>query len=315
MEKKETKGALPFLKWALFLALVLIVVFYFSRRDWLGPITSDSGRTNFLLLGIPGGVHDGEDLTDALIFFSINQQTGDSLLLSLPRDIWVDSLRAKLNTIYHYRGLATTKKIVSEILDQPVHYAVLLDFGGFVQAVDALEGIDVEIERTFDDYRYPIPGKENDDCDGDPGLACRYEHLHFDAGRQHLDGERALKYVRSRYAEGEEGSDFARSRRQQRLLVAVRSKLLSRQVLTRPRVWQSLYEVVKQSVKTDINPQDYFGLARLALKFDSRKMQTEVLDFLITPPKSTRYDFHWVLVPRTDWNEIHQHVKEILNLP
>lgn len=274
------------------------------------------GKINILLLGMGGEGYEVKDLTDTIIFLSINQASGKTLMLSLPRDIWVPSMRAKINTAYHYGeekqpggGLILAKAAVSEILGQPIHYSVALDFAGFVKAVDVLEGAEIEVERSFDDYRYPIPGKENDDCDGDPEFACRYEHLHFEAGWQIMDGQRALKYVRSRYAEGEEGTDFARSRRQQRLLLAVRDKVFSPKTVFRPARLTELVEVLKQSIKTDMTSNDYLTLARLALKFKPERMQTEVLDFLVNPPSSATYDNHWVLVPPTgDWQEVHDYI-------
>ncbi|HUS59821.1 MAG TPA: LCP family protein [Nevskiaceae bacterium] len=272
-------------------------------------------RTNILILGMGGEDNKVKDLTDTIIFLSLNLKTSKTLMLSLPRDIWIPSMRAKINTAYHYGeekklggGLILAKAAVSEILGQPIHYAVGLDFGGFVKAVDVLGGVEIEVERSFDDYRYPIPGKEDDDCGGDPEFACRYEHLHFKAGWQTMDGQRALKYVRSRNAEGEEGTDFARSRRQQRLLLAVRNKIFSAKTIFRPGKLTELIKVLKQSIKTDITPNDYPGLAKLALKFKPEKMRTEVLDFLINPPLSATYDFHWVLVPPTSsWQEVHDY--------
>jgi len=285
------------------------------NKEFLGDIKSTKGRTNILLLGIPGGHHAGKDLTDTLIFFSIDRRSGASLMLSLPRDIWIDSMKAKINTAYHYGeekkvggGLSLVKKVVSEVTGQPIHYAVLLDFSGFVKAIDALGGVEVEVKEGFTDNRYPLPGKENDNCHGDSTYQCRYERLHFEAGWQHMDGERALKYARSRYSVGDEGTDFARSRRQQRVLLAVRRKIFSWNTLRHPSNFWQLYQILKSSVKTDIRPQDYAGLVKLALKFDPSRLRTEVLDFLTHPSSSTKYEGQWVLVPQKNWQIVHRRV-------
>ena len=66
------------------------------------------------------------------------------------------------------------------------------------------------IPKAFTDSQYPIAGKENDACGGDATFACRYKTVQFQAGSQHMDGKTALMYVRSRHAEGDEGTDFAR---------------------------------------------------------------------------------------------------------
>lgn len=334
--KRRLTKYFPYLKlFFLFLVgIAFLFAFYLSFLKVVKLVKSLSftlkttqGRTNILLLGMGGEGHETKDLTDTIIFLSINQASGKTLMLSLPRDIWVPSMRAKINTAYHYGegkepagpdqpvggGLILAKAAVSEILGQPIHYSVVLDFAGFVKAVDVLEGVEIEVERSFDDYRYPIPGKENDDCGGDPEFACRYEQLHFEASWQTMDGQRALKYVRSRYAEGEEGTDFARSRRQQRLLLAIRDKIFSPKIIFRPTKLTELIKVLKQSIKTDVTPNDYPTLAKLALKFKPERMQTEVLDFLVNPPSSATYDYHWVLVPPTgDWQEVHDYVECLL---
>ena len=288
---------------------VLGAFFYFR-------FSSTPGRTNLLLLGISGENYTAGDLTDTIIFISLDHQTGKILTLSLPRDIWITPLRTKLNSVYHYGGFDLAKTTVAEILGQPVDYVLLIDANLFVKIIDFLGGVEVEVERSFDDYRYPLAGKENDDCGGDPEYRCRYEHLHFEAGRQHMDGQRALKYVRSRFAEGEEGTDFARSQRQRRLLLAVKNKILSPQFIFRPLRLVQLFKLISLNIQTDIPHEKYFDFFKIALKFRSKKLKALALsnDFLINPPSSKeKYDNQWVLVPRAgDWKEIQEEIKKLL---
>src|SRR5581483_11733861 len=113
--------------------------------------------------------------------------------------------------------LAATK--VEQVTGLKVTGWVLQDFQGFRQMIDALGGVDVDVERAFS-AQYPV----NDD----PDVDARWKVVHFDAGRQHMDGERALEYARARYADvPQEGSDFARSIRQQRLISAIRQQAAS----------------------------------------------------------------------------------------
>jgi LCP family protein required for cell wall assembly len=286
-------------------------------------LKSTDGRINILVLGIGGTNHQGADLTDTIIFFSVDNQGQEALILSLPRDIWIPSIRAKINTAYHYGeekkpggGLILAKAAVSEILDQPVHYAVLVNFEGFVKAIDLLGGVEVEVERAFDDHKYPIPGMEEAEPEEQ-----RYESLHFDAGWQKMDGDRALKYVRSRYAEGEEGTDFARSKRQQRLILAIKAKIFSTKTLLNPQKFPELAKIFKDYVDTDIVEEDYLPFLRLALEFEQKNLRTGILNggaegeegYLINPPKSQRYDYQWVLVPRTgDWQEIQEYLVSLI---
>jgi len=287
----------------------LITAFYYSLQP-------QAGRTNILVLGVAGEDYKGSDLTDSIIFFSVENETGESLLLSLPRDIWIASLRTKLNSVYHYQGIEETKKALSDILGQEIDYSVIIDFDVFVQVVDLLGGVEVEVERAFDDYRYPIAGKENDLCDGDPEFNCRYEHLHFDQGEQLMDGQTALKYVRSRNAEGEEGTDFARSQRQQKVLLAIKKKMLTPQFILNFPKMAKLVALLNENIKTDVFRDDYGGLFKIALKIRKNKMETAVLNdgYLINPPTSEeKYDNQWVLVPQSgSWEEVHTYVEGLL---
>lgn len=273
------------------------------------------GRTNFLLLGVAGGDHAGRDLADTIIFISLDHKTGKVLSLSLPRDIWVASLRTKLNSVYHYQGLDKTKGVVSQILRQPIDYGVLVDFNLFGQVIDNLGGIQVEVERSFDDYRYPIPGKENDLCDGDKEYNCRYEHLHFEAGNQNMNADLALKYVRSRYAEGEEGTDFARSNRQQRVMAAIKDKIFSWPFLSSPKKILQLLDVVSSNIKTDIPQEKYDELLKIFLKMRGKNIKMSVLNngYLISPKTSVEYDNLWVLIPEAgDWTKVGQYVDSLI---
>lgn len=301
------------------LVLGIIGLFVGSLFFSLGYfLRSVPGRTNILALGMAGGDYPASDLTDTIIFISLNHQTSEVDLLSLPRDIWVPALRTKINAVYHYRGLEGTKEVVAEIVGQPVDYGLLVNFDLFKEIIDALGGVEVDIERSFDDYRFPLPGKENDPCGGDPEYQCRYEHIHFDAGKQVLDGEMALKYIRSRYAEGEEGTDFARAARQQRLLASVRNKILSPAFLLDPRRAIQLIKVFLANIETDIPQEKYVSLAKAALRFNREKLQMVILgeDYLVNPPASKeRYDGQWVLIPRAgDWQAVQAYVQEILEV-
>lgn len=270
-----------------------------------------AGRTNFLLLGVAGGDHDGADLTDTMIFVSIDQ-SGKVSMLSIPRDIWVQSLRAKINTAYHYGlekqpdggGFVLAKSAVTEVIDQPIQYAALINFANFEKVIDAMGGVDINVDHVLDDSQFPIAGKENDLCGGDLTYACRYEHLHFSVGLQHMDGATALKYVRSRHAEGDEGTDFARSKRQEKLLLALKDKLVSGGILSHPKQLETLYQSISRSITTDFPATSYPALARLGLKVvKTNVIKTHALsepDQLYNPPLSNKYDQQWVLLPRND---------------
>lgn len=284
-------------------------------------IKSFEGKTNFLILGKGGEGHEAPDLTDTIIFASVNHKDFSMTLISLPRDIWVPELRTKLNSVYYWGnrrevggGIVLAKSSVEEIIGQPVHYGVVLDTSGFKRIIDALDGVSVDVEREFVDDRYPILGKENDFCDGDPEFKCRYETIHFQVGSQYMDGETALKFVRSRNAPGDEGTDLARSSRQQKVIQAIKEKVLTRDVLLSVRKLTLLKEAVLESTETDM-PGSVAAIIGRRIFDGESKIRTFVLsdEFLENPPKSPKYDNLYVFLPKEgNWEKVHEWVLCVL---
>ena len=275
-----------------------------------------TGYTNLLVLGTAGAGHTGEDLTDTILFTAINNQTGQTSLISVPRDIWISPLRTKLNSVYHYQGLEGTKEVIEQILGQPVDYGVVINFDLFTQIIDFLGGVKVEVNPGFTDSHYPIVGKENDLCNGDPEFGCRYEEITFPPGLQTLNGETALKYVRSRNAPDEQGNDFARSKRQQQLILAIKDRVLSPRFLFYPKRINQLIKLIGAHLVTDLPKDQYWSLAKTGLRFRASKLTMAVLDdnHLVNPPANpAKYDNHWVLVPATgNWEEIQDYIAGLL---
>jgi len=130
-----------------------------------------------------------------------------------------------------------------------------------------------------------------------------------------MDGVTALKFARSRQAEGDEGSDFARSARQEKIIAAVRAKLLTVKVITNRKLLQALYDNFRQSVVNDIDPRDYLPLVRLGLTAYKRSLRTTSIgDLFVNPAISATYDWQWVLVPKKDVS-VAAYVKNFLAVP
>ncbi|MFH2085291.1 MAG: LCP family protein [bacterium] len=279
-------------------------------------LKSTDSRTNVLLLGIGGDGHEGGDLTDSMLLASFDLTGNKVKLIPIPRDVWIPSLQAKVNTAYHYGnvqresgGRDLAKSAVAEVLGIPVHYAFVLDFQGFVRAIDIVGGIDVNVDRSFDDYKYPIPGMENAEPE-----SARYEHIHFDAGAAHMDGTTALKFARSRHAEGDEGTDFARAARQEKIILAFRNKFFSTGTLFDSSILGELKDSVVGSIDTDIEGSEQGSFLKVFLGLGNKdNIKSLSLTDLFENPKSTRvYGGQWVLIPNTSWEEIHAYVAENL---
>jgi len=270
-----------------------------------------------VLLGKSGPGHAGAELMDTVIFSSVSEK--GSVAVSIPRDLWYQPWQTKVNSLYYYGkekgdGLGKTKEILGEILGEKIDHALVVDFQVFKDLVDLVGGVNVEVERTFDDFFYPLPGKEDDLCGGDLKFACRYEHIRFEAGIQHLDGEQALKFVRSRYAEGEEGTDSARSYRQQKVILALKKKITSPNVLlSLPKIF-ALKEIFEKRFEGDFTRKDLLDLAKIFIKPQARQLENFVLDgwednqgLLVHPKKHP--SGQWVLLPKDpSWNQVHDFI-------
>ncbi len=278
-------------------------------------LKKDRGRTNVLLLGIGGKGHDGPDLTDTIMLASIDQDAKDVILVSIPRDLWVPAESTKINHVYSYgeevggQGLEVARNTVEELLGIPVHYAFRIDFNGFIKAVNLVDGLKINVDTSFTDTKYPISGKENDLCNltieteekegiqiqvvkdatgsaipiseinekNDPFI-CRYETLTFEKGPTKMDGTIALKFVRSRHGTNGEGSDFARSTRQQKVILAFREKILSQETLTDPKKIIALLSTFDASIDTDIDDEAIPLFAKLVPKVNGENIRSIVLD-------------------------------------
>lgn len=323
--------------WFLILSLLLFVavtIFVFFQNATKGEgvdiITSflggdstlaqSEGWTNVLLLGRGGILNDTPDLTDSIVLAQISHTDKRIVLLSIPRDVWVPEDNVKINHLYllgkekgQLEAFSKAKHAVTTITGLPIHYAAVVDYSGFESIIDAVDGIDVTIENTFTDYKFPIIGKENDECNGDKTYACRYEIITFTQGTEHMDGARALKFVRSRHSlDNQEGTDLARAKRQQQVITAMRKKMTSPSVLTSYKTLISVRDAALASVNTDMTSGEAASLARLAL--DSRDdMKSIVLgdEFLMSPPLSRAYGGQFVYLPKTgNWDSVKKWVNE-----
>jgi LCP family protein required for cell wall assembly len=237
-------------------------------------------RVNILLLGIGGEGHDGAYLTDTMILASIKPSSKQMSLISIPRDLTspVSNWR-KLNSISAYAekenpgsGGEATSQAIAELFQVPINYYVRIDFDGFSKIIDELGGIEVDVENTLDDYSYPINGQEDN-----PDYYARFEHLHIEKGKQEMDGDLALKYARSRHAYGSEGSDFARARRQQLVLEAVKNKLLSTSTLLNPVTVSKLINEFNKDIQTNISIWEMLRIWELAKDVDRANIINQVL--------------------------------------
>jgi len=271
-------------------ALHLTKMFIFTPSEY---VSEYDGRTNILILG------KSENLTDTIIFVSIPHQKNKPIsLISIPRDLWIDSYKTKINSLYYFGGQKLVNSAIEEMFNTKIQYTLILGFEDFVKIIDLMDGINVNIEHSFVDEKYPILGKENDLCDGDLEYKCRYETISFEKGFQKMDGATALKYVRSRKSvDIDEGTDIARSKRQREVMNAVVAKFFSKEILLNSKKVGQIYSTIWSLFETNLSPSSSAILARRV--FDKRHLINSLSipeKFLETHINEKRYDNLYVFV-------------------
>lgn len=277
------------------------------------------GNTNILLLGTGGGDHDGADLTDTIILASIDQDDRIVPMLSIPRDFYVDVKDLgggqRINGIYEMgkekydsvTGIEYVKEAIEDITGIDIHYYVKIDFAGFKDIVDSLGGVDIYVDEAIHDPYYPKEG------------TILYETFNLSAGQQKMDGDTALKYARSRKTT----SDFDRSKRQQKLLFAIKSAAMKKDVLLNPGKISDLYGAVKKNIETNLSLGHIIELAKISKDFNQENIISRVITddptscggFLYTPERDL-FGGAFVLVPiGNHYDFIHQYVDLIFHYP
>ena len=291
-------------------------------------------RINLLLLGVGGDGHDGPQLSDTMILVSYQPSTDQVALLSIPRDLDVpipgygmhkiNEANARGEAADPGSGPLLAAQTLQNVLGVNVDYYLRVDFNGFSQFIDDIGGIDVDVQNSFSDSQYPVLGQEDATCDDDdaapnatPNYDCRFETISFTAGMTHMDGATALEFVRSRHGDNGEASDFARSRRQQLVLLAVKQKMLSASTLLNPATLNQLRLTFQKNIDTNLQTQDLLTLANDLKNFDTSKLINRVLDDSPTSPVyATSLDGEYVLLPKNnDWQPVRDLYDNIFAAP
>jgi len=256
----------------------------------------DRGRVNILLTGIGGLGHDGPFLTDTIMLVSLDLKTNEVALISLPRDMsvpvenigWrkINSINSMGEVANPGHGAEYAAEQIGTVFNQPIDYYARLDFSGFEKLIDELGGVDVYVERGFVDNEFPA-----DFGDGFAPTA-------FKQGWTHMDGHTSLVYARSRHGNNGEGSDFARSQRQEKIIKAVKEKVLSLNTLFSLHRLGALYDAYSKNIETNLQPWEIVRLANIARKVDSTKIISKTFDDAPgSPLYSTMLNGAYLLLP------------------
>lgn len=267
-ERPRRRGCLSCLLLVLNLFLPVVVGLAVAGYA-LFHLTGNLPRTNVLILGLDRRPNQTTVVrADTMILATVYPAGPRVALLSIPRDLYVDIPgygAGRINSAHFWGenefeggGPALSKQTVEHNFGVPVHHTVRVDFEGFRAIVDAVGGIDLVVERPIVDDAYPTED-------------YRTMRIEIPAGPQHMDGETALRYARSRHS----SSDFDRAERQQQVLVALARRML------KPEVWPQLpaaYRAVTAHVDTDLSLQDLLLLAPTLTRVGPDGIERRVID-------------------------------------
>lgn len=242
-------------------------------------ILNDPRRVTVLVMGIDQRQGEvGPFHTDTMIVLSLDPTAKTGVMLSIPRDLWIDYesgyglLPGKINNAnvmgesisYPGGGPEFAKRTVQSLIGQKIHYYILVNFDAFTTLVNAIGEVEVCPAAPIDDPKYP---------DGSYG----YLHVTFEAGCQNLGAERLLQYARTRATQG---SDIDRANRQQETILAIRKKVVSLGGATSfigaiPEIWES----VQANVRTDLNLDQLIALAFLAQEIPPENIHSATIGY------------------------------------
>lgn len=275
-----------------------------SSPDGSSPILSAEAlkpwpgreRVSILLMGIDQRCdEEGPTHTDSMMILTVDPVGLSAAILSLPRDLWVEIPDVgvdRINQAFYFGelyelpggGPRLAVETVEGVLGVPIDYYATVNFDAFVEVVDLIGGIDIEVPQAIEDSTYP------DRCYG-------YDPFFIEAGEQHLSGAEALKYARTRATFG---GDVDRAQRQQAVILAVRDRvtqldMLPQLVRQSPQLWQTLQD----NVRTNMTLDEALQLAMLVQDIPRDSITTAVIDYNFVYNETTP-DGRQVLVPIRD---------------
>lgn len=316
--------------------------------------SDDDGRINILLIGMRGeNIPGGGLLADTIMVVSVKSSENKAAIISIPRDLYVTvpntQDKQKINAVNAYgedggkkKGMEYMKKVVSEVTGLNIHYAASINFEGFKKLVDAIGGIEVTLDKPFEE---PLQFDEEHVCDGqvfteptgnyeykkyttrtgkvkiaaqyplctNPNKECGGD-FKLPAGKQTLNGSQALCFVRSRKTT----NDFERAKRQQLVMQLVKEKMTSVGTLTDFSKINGIMDSLGDNVRTDMQLWEIQKLYEVYKQMPNPEIHQRVLEdseagLLYYPGEGTA---GYILLPRGDnYDRIHQMAKDIFILP
>lgn len=279
-------------------------------------------RINFLILGLDAiqGERSNSQLTDTIIIASLNLDNSRLNLIPIPRDLWLSDYKTKINSIYYYGEISSEttgdtfiSDVITEITGLNMHHVFIINLEILADLIEIIDGVEIEVPAGFVDTQFPR--STNNLQTNDPELI--YETVTFNPGVQTMNGDRALKYIRSRQSQDLRlGNDLSRNNRQLLLIQAIVDKISQKQVITNPEVVAKLFNWYEANMTT--NSFNLLEAMSIILALNKHMPEIEAKPIPIDETKSTGVLIHppvdkygqWVYEPiDEDWSQVRQHIK------
>ena len=263
-------------------------IFTFSEEedpDYIMP-PEEKDRFDVLILGIrgeddPDAKDAGALLTDTIMVFSFDKTAKKASIISIPRDLYVKTEKrraAKINSAFENGGMKSTKELLSKVTGVYIDKAVVLDFSSFEKVIDAAGGIDITLTKPFEEKQQ------------------WGNSFYLPEGENHLDGQNALYYARSRFS----SNDFDRSRRQQEVIFALKDKLARHNWWTDPLKTLDIVTAIKSNIQTDINIWNAKEILDLANEINSADKMSKYVISTENLVYESRANEAYILLPVGD---------------
>jgi LCP family protein required for cell wall assembly len=252
-QTRKQKRSYKRVKWIAGILLVLVVIFLGvlaashqkARRSVdAGMAEANDQIMHIMIMGVDSRADD-VGRSDTLMVTAVDMEQGKAALLSVPRDTRV-AIEGhgfdKINHAYAYGGHELSKQAVEQLLGVPMDHYIIIDIKSFERIIDAIGGVDINVEKRM---HYEDP------WDDDGGLV-----IDLYPGEQHMDGKKAIQYVRYRDGEG----DIGRIGRQQKFMKAVLAKMITPEMVLR---LPKLVDEISSALKTDMSVSELLDFAKL----------------------------------------------------
>lgn len=289
----------------------------------------ESKFINFLVLGLDkrDDLLEKTATTDTIMLASINTENGKVNLISLPRDLWNFDLKMKINGIYplsveQNKSFDFLESEYFKIFGVKIEKTIIITTNNLIGLVNAIGGVDVNLEKGFIDQQYP----NQDYIDNPNSGASIYKTIEFPSGINHLNQSNITEFVRSRKgvdSSGQETTDIGRVIRQQLLIEAILAKIRSKEFLSNYNNVINLYNFWQKDISSNITDFDFVAIGlKLKDKFDlliinkiNLTIGNNSKEGLIYHPNTNNFTNQWIYLPTgsDDYSKIQDFIKNSIN--